>query len=107
MTLEEATALVAKEKNSDQYISIHISWSQRYLFPQKEGILFLSALATAIELNYDPNKVPIKQKDSSEISVSFVSAERVRQMKVATLLNISMTALDDLHTSELQEAITT
>lgn len=91
MDYKEALKKVSERKSSDNFIIIELDYSKKLILPYKDGIVFLSTLANAEQLN-DRYNTPksISSLENDAIKVTIMSAAEYEQIKIAALLNVTV-----------------
>lgn len=93
MTYEEASAQVAKEKVTANFMQLSFGWSCTLILPHKEGLVLLEALRCAEQLENSTDH--IQGIAMSAFTVTFLSPEQYRRHKMATLMRISLKELNE------------
>jgi hypothetical protein len=96
MDYAQALKKVQTKRVKDNYLVIQFSYDAKLILPHKDGLLMMTALANAEQLN-DPYNEPhrIKELDRSRITVTQMSQEEYEQYKIAALLNLSVGEVRD------------
>lgn len=106
MEYAEARKLAQADKPKENYLQVKVDYNTWLVFPYKEGLAFLGALANAQEIkeNYSapPYMGPLQQAD--RFAANPLSAKDLERYKIASLLGVSM---GDLARAEKQAAQST
>ena len=88
---QEAKKKMASLKSKENFLKVTLNYDNILVFPYKEGIQFVEAMATVqrIGSDYGKNKrlVPI---DESKISFEVFSPEEMHRHQMAALLNVGV-----------------
>ena len=97
----EAVKKAKTDKVKENFMEIHID--ARMVLPHKDGVLLMQALANAEKLGntWSSSEPPIGPLHNSSISVSVMSAKRYEQHKIAALMGVSVS---DVEQAEQQAA---
>lgn len=97
MDYKEALKKVQTKKVKENYMVINRSYNSKIVLPHKDGLLFLSSLNNAEQLN-DPynetHSITALQKDA--ISIRPMSCEEYEMYKIASLLKLSIAEVQEL-----------
>lgn len=91
MDYKEALKKVQTAKARDNFMVIKFGYDNSLVLPHKDGIVFLTALNSAEQLN-DPYNKPhtIGELERSKITVSPMSYLEYERYKIAAILNITV-----------------
>ena len=96
MEYAEALKKVQARKTKDNFMVIQLSYNTRLLLSHNAGIAFLNALANAEVIeDIHSGRPQIKAYERDSVSVSLMSGEEYEQIRIATLLNVTV---DDVKT---------
>ena len=91
---------VQASKSRDNYLMCCVSWDVNLIFPYKEGMLFMEALAKAERLNEDYGKPPVIQGiDRERFAVKILSAKEYDQIRIAQLLSVKLDEVKEYETN--------
>lgn len=92
----KALKTVQSIKKEDSYVVINMGYSIKLIVPHKDGLAILTALNFA-ELLEDPysSSPSILPMTKDKVTVTIMSSVEYRQYKIAALLNVPVTDIQD------------
>lgn len=91
MEFKEALKLVQSKKIKENFLLIEMYYDRKILLPYKEGMAFIASLANAEQYKDTYGKPRcIIELDKECFKVTPLSALEYEQIKIATLLNVSV-----------------
>lgn len=100
MDYQEALKKVQSTKAKENFLIIKLGYDNTVVLPHKDGLVLMSSLSAAEQLNDEYNKKhSIGELDRSKITISQMSREEYERYKIATLLNLT---LDEVKEAALQ-----
>lgn len=89
MNYEEARKKVQADKPKENFMLVELSYDKKIILPYKDGVLFMSALATAEVLSEKYNeRVKIGEFERNSIRSELMSYSEYARYKIAALLNV-------------------
>lgn len=96
MTLEEAQKAVLDNPSEENYLCIQFGWNNTLILPWEQGMLMVESMKTAQKLSNKEKDVPIKDITGDTISFYCISGNDYREMKMATLMGMSLSDFKDM-----------
>lgn len=97
MEFTEALKKVQASKNQDNFILVSMGWDQKYVFPYKEGLAFITAFERALRFmeDYDGNYqlIPI---DRDHPTFHVLSREDYENIQITGLLNLKLSQIKEM-----------
>ena len=95
MEYKEALKKVQTSKNKANFMLIEVNWNNKIVLPYKDGLVYLNALINA-ESYSDSGDIRIGGFNREDIVCRIISNEEYEQIKIANLLNISLSDVKDM-----------
>lgn len=90
MNIEEAKKMLQAVKPKDNYLLVSLAYSNKFVFPYKEGMAVIEAFSKAEMLDEPYNaQHRIKPIERIELEFRVLSADEYERIKIAAILGVS------------------
>lgn len=105
MKYTEAVKKVRETKQPNNYMMVRLDYDTKLVLPYDEGMEFMKSISKAEQIKETYGKPVVIQPIARDtLTITFLSRQEYERIKVAALLNISVSDLDEVEEQENQAA---